>query len=217
MITSLSLMRRRGDIDNAAFRKHWLDPHGVVTAELPLVRRYVQGHVIDSPIVNALARELAIDGFAVLTFDSFDDRETAYSSPKIRECDKDSERFVGSVTRVVSRTRVVAAPPVQEGLAKVYVLRTGTPEEAESWSDAHADRVGRLPGVRGQVRHKVLAQGGAPGSKVPEFKLPVAAAAEVWFEDGEALLLAADTLAEDGEGEASDRIALYPAQDVRLI
>ena len=35
MIAAISMMRRRADIDLAQFGRHWLDPHGVMTAELP--------------------------------------------------------------------------------------------------------------------------------------------------------------------------------------
>ena len=110
LIVSLSLMQRRKDISDDEFRAHWLDPHGVMTAELPNTRRYVQGHVIDSPATNDLARRLGLLGFAVLSYDSVEDRQAAYTSPRIRECDKDSEEFVGAVSRVVTaNTRSAAA------------------------------------------------------------------------------------------------------------
>lgn len=208
-------MQRRTDISDEEFKHHWLDPHGVITAELPNTRRYVQGHVIDSPAMNALARKLGILGFAVLSFDSYEDRQAAYASPRIRECDTDSEEFVGAVSRVVTETHVVKAPPEKEGLAKAYVLKVGKGGEDSSWSDAMEKHVTQLPGVCGYVRQTMLSQAGAPGSRVPELKLPVAGVAEVWFESDEALQQNAAQL--EKAGGDPDSTAVYVAKDHRLI
>lgn len=35
MIAAISLMRRRPDVSLEQFRRHWLHPHGTMTAELP--------------------------------------------------------------------------------------------------------------------------------------------------------------------------------------
>ena len=158
-------MQRRADISNEEFRQHWLDPHGVVTAELPKTCRSVQGHVVESPAANALARKLGVLGFAVLSFDTYEFREATYTSPRIRECDHDSEQFVGAVRRVVSETHVVEAPPEDEGTAKVYLLKIGDGGEDAAWSNAMEKHVTALPGIRGYVRQTVLPQAGAPGSR----------------------------------------------------
>lgn len=215
MIVSLSLMQHRPDIDIEEFRRHWLDPHGVITAKLPNVRRYVQGHVIDSPAMNDLARKLNLAGFAVLSFDTLEDREIAYTSPRIRECDKDSEQFVGAVSRVVTESRVIITPPEKEGLAKAYVLKVGSGGEDKAWSDTLESRVTKLPGVCGYVRHTVRSQAGAPGSKVPVLDLPIAGVAEVWFDNDAMLLENASNLAESG-GDP-ENTAVYVAKDYRLI
>jgi uncharacterized protein (TIGR02118 family) len=215
MIVSLSLMQHRPDIDVEEFRRHWLDPHGVMTAELPNVRRYVQGHVIDSPANNELARKLGVVGFAVLTFDTLEDRQKAYTSPRIRECDKDSEEFVGAVSRVVTEHGTPSLPPDAESLAKAYVLKVGSEGENARWSDAVEAAVGRLSGVRGYLRHTVKSQAGAPGSKVPVLDLPIAGVAEVWFAN-EAELLANAAALEAAGGDPANT-AVYVAKDYRLI
>tara|TARA_R110002020_G_scaffold458434_1_gene675824 strand:- start:14717 stop:15340 length:624 start_codon:yes stop_codon:yes gene_type:complete len=207
-------MRRRSDIDAAEFQHHWLDPHGVMTAELPKVKRYVQGHVIPSPATSSLAKELPLDGFAVLSFDSYEDRQEAYTSPRIRECDKDSEEFVGSVSRVVTRSQPVIEPTDEGAGSKAYVIRFGREGADEAWSKAFEQRALGLKGVCGFTRHSVLSQAGAPGSKVPELALPVSGVAEVWFETEEDLVNASGHLAgADGGTEA----AVYVARDHRFI
>jgi uncharacterized protein (TIGR02118 family) len=215
VIVSLSLMQHRPDISIDEFRAHWLDPHGVMTAELPNVRRYVQGHVIDSPATNELAKTLNIAGFAVLSFATLADREQAYTSPRIRECDKDSEEFVGAVSRVVTESRIVSPPPEGSQHAKAYVFKVGTGGEDAAWSDRMEATVARLKGVSGHVRHTVRSQAGAPGSKVPTLDLAVAGVAEVWFENEAALAQSARALVEGGGDPANT--AVYVARDHRLV
>lgn len=215
LIVSLSLMQRRSDISDEEFRQHWLDPHGVMTAELPNTRRYVQGHVIESPATNALARKLGVLGFAVLSYYTAEDRQIAYTSPRIRECDKDSEDFVGAVSRVVTNTRIVAEPPYKDGLAKAYLVKVGEGGEDAGWSDAMEKTALTLPGVCGYVRHAVMSQAGAPGSKVPVLDLPVSGVAEVWFDSEDALLKNASAL--ETAGGAPDATAVFVARDYRLV
>lgn len=214
MIVSLSLMRRRSDIDAKEFQRHWLDPHGVMTAELPKVKRYVQGHVIPSPATSSLAKELHLDGFAVLSFDSYEDRQEAYTSPRIRECDKDSEQFVGSVSRVVTRSEPVIEPVGESAKSKAYVIRFGKDGADEAWSKAFEQRALNLEGICGFTRHTVLSQAGAPGSKVPELTLSVSGVAEVWFKTEDALVNASESLADSDGAMAA---AVYVARDHRFI
>lgn len=213
MIAAISLMRRRPDISLAQFRKHWLDPHGVMTAELPGVSFYIQSHCIGSPVTNALAEQLGIEGIPELWFDSYEDRRIAYTSPRIAECNIDSEQFVGAVTRLVTEPQVIVKPPAVEKPVKVILLATGTPDVA--WADRAEARLARWPGVTGYVRQKLLEQAPAPHSKIPELKIPVAGFAEVIFESERALQQNAGTLS--GNGADADRTAIYRVEDYRLV
>ncbi len=211
MIAALSLMKRRPDISIAQFRKHWLDPHGVMTAELPGVRHYIQSHFIESPHTNAMARQLGIDGMPELWFDSYDDRKIAYTSPRIAECNIDSEQFVGSVTRLVTEPVVMVAPPQLMPLKspKAVLIAVGDPDVA--WADSTLAHTMTLPGIIGYVRHNLLEQAAAPNSKIPEFKLAVAGVAEITFDTTETLAHHAQTLAAlDG------RTAVYIVEDYVL-
>src|SRR5882672_582643 len=140
MIAAISMMRRRADISLAQFRHHWLDPHGVLTAGLPGVRYYIQSHCLDAPGTNALARQLAIDGFPELWFDSFQARQMAYTSPRIAECNIDSEHFVGAVSRLVTEPHKVVDRPAVDA-AKAVLVAIGPPDLG--WSDRLHARVMR--------------------------------------------------------------------------
>ena len=178
MIVANSLMRRRADRDLAAFQAHWLDPHGPLTAKLPRCRRYVQNHVLDAPGTNDLARALGIDGIPQLAFDTPEDRVAAHGSPELKACDQDSQLFVGAVSRVMTKIDGVADFVGPPGSIKQILLFLA-PDGAERVEPAD------LHGVRRLVRHAVLEQTRAPGSKVANLDVPVTGLWEAWL-DGEA-------------------------------
>jgi len=211
VIAAISMMQRRPDISVAQFRKHWLDPHGVLTAGLPGVRHYIQSHVVESPHNNALARKLDLMGFPELWFDSYDQRKVAYTSPRIAACNIDSEQFVGAVKRIVAEPKVVQAAP--KGSVKVFILNIGEPVDA-AWADAWQERALKLPGVTGYVRQTILEQAKAPDSRIPELVLPIAGIAEVSFEDEHALARNVGALVTADE---ADRLALYVVEDHVLV
>jgi uncharacterized protein (TIGR02118 family) len=211
VIAAISMMKRRPDISVAQFRKHWLDPHGVLTAGLPGVRHYIQSHVVASPHTNALARELDLMGFPELWFDSYDQRKVAYTSPRIAECNIDSEQFVGAVKRIVAEPKVVQAAP--KGSVKVFILNIGEQVDA-AWADACQERAVRLPGVTGYVRQAILEQAKAPNSRIPELVLPIAGIAEVSFEDEPALARNVSALV---TAQEADHVALYVVEDYVLV
>jgi uncharacterized protein (TIGR02118 family) len=213
MIAALSLMQRRADIDAERFRRHWLDPHGVMTAGLPGVRRYFQSHCIDSPATNALARTLGVDGFAELWFDSIEDRRLAYSSPRMAECNIDSEQFIGAVTRLVTEPAVIAVPPPEPHGAKAVLVGVGDRDPA--WAGRMQSHITAHPGIICYVCHTVLEQMAAPNSRVPELKIPVAGIAEIWLESAAGLMQATLRLA--GCGEDATHTAVYAVEDHRLV
>jgi uncharacterized protein (TIGR02118 family) len=211
MIAAISMMRRKSDISDAYFRKHWLDPHGVLTAGLPGTRHYVQHHVVESPHNNALARKLELLGFPELWYDSYEARKIAYTSPRIAECNIDSEQFVGQVKRLVTEPTDVMVPP-KDGV-KVMIFKIGEPVDA-AFPDAYQARALKMSGVIGYRRQVVLEQAKAPNSKIPELVLPIAGLAEVTFADEAALVKNKDALVTSAE---ADHFALYVVQDYVLV
>jgi hypothetical protein len=66
MIAAISLMRRQEQVLLAQFRRHWLDVHGPLVCRFAGLRRYVQCHVLDSPLTGQASRAVRIDGFPIL-------------------------------------------------------------------------------------------------------------------------------------------------------
>lgn len=213
MIAAISLMRRRPDLSLEQFSRHWLHPHGTMTAELPGLRHYVQHHPIDAPGTNTLARELGLDGIPELWFDDYAARNLAYTSPRIAECNIDSENFVGAVTRLVTEPHVVRAAPPADTLGRVLLLAVGTSDDG--WRARTQERVAAMPGVVGFVTHRLLEQAAAPASRIPELKLAIGGIAEVAFSDEASVSAATTALA--GSGTDADRTAVYRVQDHRLV
>lgn len=212
MIAAISLIRRRPDISLEQFRRHWRHPHGTMTAELPATRRYVQHHPIEAPGTNAYARGLGIDGIPELWFDDIEARTIAYTSPRIAECNVDSENFIGAVTRLVTEPRVVLEAPEDDSLARVLLLAVGVPDHV--WSERQEARIMRLSGLVGCTSHRLIEQAAAPNSKIPEMVLPVAGIAEVAFGDEAALLAALPGLV---EAKDTATTAIFRVKDYRFV
>jgi uncharacterized protein (TIGR02118 family) len=194
MIVANSLIRRRNDIDLATFQQHWLDPHGPLTARLPRCRHYVQNHILDTAGTNALARSLRIDGIPQLAFASVEDRTAAYGSAELKACDKDSELFIGAVSRVVTAVDDEAAFDQDDGSVKQILLFVA-PRAPSQPVDAI---LSELHGVRRIVRHQILQQAHAPGSRVPNLDVDVAGLVDVWLAGTDAVERNAALLDRDG-------------------
>jgi uncharacterized protein (TIGR02118 family) len=182
VIVANSLIRRRDDIDLDTFRKHWLDPHGPLTAKLPRCLHYVQNHVLDAPGTNALARTLRIDGIPQLAFATPEHRVAAHGSAELAACDRDSEQFIGAVSRVITAVDDGAVFDATDGAIKQMLLFV-----APRASSQPADQILReLHGVRRVVRHQILQQTHAPGSRVPNLDVAATGLVDLWLADSAA-------------------------------
>jgi uncharacterized protein (TIGR02118 family) len=203
VIIANSLIRRRDDIDLATFQQHWLDPHGPLTAKLPRCLHYVQNHILDSAGTNAPARELRIDGIPQLAFASPEDRVAAHGSPELKACDRDSELFIGAVSRVMTEVDDAATFDQADGSIKQILLFVA-PRASSQSVDA---TLSELRGVRRRVKHTLLQQTHAPGSRVPNLEIAVAGLMELWLSDIDAAGRNAARL--DHDGIASFAVKTY--------
>jgi uncharacterized protein (TIGR02118 family) len=176
VIVANSLIRRRDDIDLDTFRQHWLDPHGPLTAKLPRCLHYVQNHVLDAAGTNARARSLSIDGIPQLAFATPEDRAAAHGSAELKACDKDSELFIGAVSRVMTAVDDGTTLDAADGSIKLILLFVAPRAPSKPVDATLRD----LHGVRRVVRHQILQQTHAPGSRVPNLDVEVTALADVW-------------------------------------
>ncbi len=180
MIAAISLMRRRADVSLARFRRHWLDVHGPLVCKFPGLQHYVQDHVIASSAMNALARDMRIDGFPILRFHTDEDRARAHGSPEMAACNVDSRLFIGAVSRVMCEQRVAIPAAPDAGRIKLLALLPGDAAD-EAALERYAAFARALPGLRGLVTYHVLQQGRAPNSTIPHLPVNAAGVAELSF------------------------------------
>jgi uncharacterized protein (TIGR02118 family) len=180
MIAAISLMRKRDDVTLAAFRRHWLDVHGPLVCAFPALRRYVQDHVIRSDAMNGVARDMRIDGFPILWFDSDADRLRAHQSPEMAACNVDSRLFIGAVSRVICEPRIVLPQAADAGRIRLITLLPGEAAD-DAALERYAARAGALPRLRGLTLYRVLQQGPAPNSTIPHLPVSTAGIAELTF------------------------------------
>jgi uncharacterized protein (TIGR02118 family) len=179
MIAAISLMRQRDDVTLAQFRRHWLDVHGPLVCAFPGLRHYVQLHVIASPAMNLLARDMRIEGFPILWFDNDDDRLQAHESPEMAACNIDSRSFIGAVSRVICEPVAVQAPPASARMKLMVLLPGPTADDVALkqcalWAE-------NLPRLSGLTLYSVLRQGAAPNSIIAHLPVHVAGLVELTF------------------------------------
>jgi uncharacterized protein (TIGR02118 family) len=171
VIAAISLMRRREDVPLPQFRRHWLDVHGPLVCGFPALRRYVQCHVLASPLTTERALAMRVDGFPILYFDNDADRLKAHGSAAMAECNIDSRLFIGAVARVISDVEEIVPRAASAGRISLILL-----DPADPAALAHSPR------LRGLVRYHVREQGPAPSSTIPHLSVQVAGIAQAWFD-----------------------------------
>jgi uncharacterized protein (TIGR02118 family) len=164
----------------SAFRRHWLDVHGPLVCAFPGLHHYVQDHVIASPVTNALARAMRIDGFPILWFDNDDDRLRAHQSPEMAACNIDSRAFISAVSRVICEPRVVLPPADAASRIKLIALLPGD-AASDAMLERYVTRARGLPHLAGLVLYRPLEQGAAPNSTIPHLPVSVAGIVELAF------------------------------------
>jgi uncharacterized protein (TIGR02118 family) len=89
MVKFIYCVRRHPSLTPQEFRKYWLEQHGPLVrsmAKAIKARRYVQSHLLDSP-VNDFIRQTrgtteAYDGLTEIWWDSIEDAVAASNSPE---------------------------------------------------------------------------------------------------------------------------------------
>ena len=179
MIAAMSLIRRLDGMTLGAFRRHWLDVHGPMVCTFDGLRSYLQCHPIESPAMNARARDLRIDGFPVLYFDNHAERAKTRGSPALAACDVDSWLFIGAVARVAANVETLVPDPPSAGRAAALLLY---PDPADPTQvDADAATLAALPGLQALARYHVRGQGAAVDSDVRHLAIPVGAVLHARF------------------------------------
>ena len=89
MVKLVYVIRRREDVEPEQFHRYWLEEHGPrvrSVAGVTRARRYIQSHVLDTPLNAALTRSRGMtgsyDGIAELWWDSLHELKAGGSGPE---------------------------------------------------------------------------------------------------------------------------------------
>lgn len=179
MIAAISMIRRLDGITLGKFRRHWLDVHGPLVCTFDGLRSYVQCHVIESPAMNAQARELGIDGFPVLFFDNHAERAKTKGSSALTALDIDSQLFIGATGRLATNVETLIPAGPSPGRMSTMLLYLNTPDAGQVRADA--GKLAGLPGVQMLLSYDVRGQGAAVNSKIPGLQITVGAVLQARF------------------------------------
>lgn len=210
MVTfNISLQRRRADISEEEYQRHWLEPHGPMTSKLPGLRFYVQNHIATGKGTNALARSLGIDGFAQLAYDSVEARTVAYDSAQAKLCNLDTPLFLGGVSRVVTESD--GGQP-NEDLAKAIIVVPRIPASGSGKPIGVDTALGLCAGVQQYSRHRIVEQAVATKGTVPFIGLEIDMLLELWFKNTEDLAACAG-----GRELEKNNIAFFHIKPYRFV
>jgi hypothetical protein len=110
----------------------------------------------------------------------------AHNSAELKACDQDSQLFVGAVSRVITQIDGAADFLGPKDTVK-QILVFVTPQAGRGRQLSPDEIVGQLQGVRRAVKHGIMQQTRAPGSKVANLDIPVDGFYEVWLADAAAV------------------------------
>jgi len=184
-----ALFNRRAGIDEAQFRRHWIEVHGPLAARLPGLGSYRQNHILERLYEAPASPVQAIDGIAQLSFDSVAAMEVSDASPEYAACKLDIPKFQGGITiLVIEADEVQPGPGGPAKLLWVSTRRDGAPQAGlrERWLAGRAGAPA-VPGARRFVQNFVTDRAHPVSAGVPPGDPEGAeAVGELWFDDAEA-------------------------------
>ena len=194
MIVRMGLIKKKPQWSTEDFRRHWLDHHGALAAQLPGLRRYEQNHVVDTAQrgISFTRGPEDVDGFSMLWFDSEEAMRAALDTDAGRALVADENHFIGDL-RIVSIDQVEVIPPATDRplIKRMSLLRRRpdvTPEKfRHEWRVEHARLVRATKGMCGYRQNLVVERQAPKGTTVGYEGLPIDGIVELWFESTESL------------------------------
>ena len=105
-VKNVEFVTRRPDLTVEAFQRHWREVHGPIAAAIPVVRRYVQSHVLPETYAR---RTPPYDGIAVTWFDSTDAMRHSATTVEYVRTRADEPNFIapGDVPVILTTEHVI--------------------------------------------------------------------------------------------------------------
>ncbi len=153
---AISLIARKSGLSREDFNKRWLGEHGPTARQVPGIRGFVLGEVVDDPRKskgNSHASE--VDGIAMSWQDPGVDRDAqARVFPGVQKWLSDAVEYMGQI-RIFRVKEHIFVPPTHGGIRVVSLLSR---KEGVSHDDfvrhvleVHGPLSRRVPGLKGYV------------------------------------------------------------------
>jgi uncharacterized protein (TIGR02118 family) len=194
----MSILIRLHQDDRESFAAKW-EYHGTLVSQLPLIRTYLQNHVVETITRQGV---IEADGIVELKFDRPEDMATAFASPNAAAVKADEPGFLGHGTgyALETDTMPLCSP---DGAKLIAVWATNSDPSVERL--VHAAR--SIPGFKRAVRDVVASVIPRPEMRRPPQR--VSTFLHLLFADTEAASSAGRTLVGSIGAENAANVSVF--------
>jgi uncharacterized protein (TIGR02118 family) len=108
MIKSAGLLTRKEGLSHQEFATHWLEVHAPLANAVPVVRRYVQSHIVgERTRPDIPTTDVEIDGIAELWYNDRAAMKRANASPEAKRLHADGALFIGRIKSFIVEEKVI--------------------------------------------------------------------------------------------------------------
>ena len=184
MLHLFYFIARKPDLEEEAFHRYWRETHGPIVTRIPMLRRYLQSHLIPG---TALGDE--VDGAAEAWVEDFESLAALRQSPEYLEgalADEPNFIDMNRVEWLVTRDQVILDGAHTPGLVKTVSRvrrRAGMTVAAfrRHWEEVHGPIACALPGIHRYVQCATVDEAYSYGE--PRWD----GVAQIWLKDLDAL------------------------------
>jgi uncharacterized protein (TIGR02118 family) len=202
MIKSISLLARRDNLSHDGFVRHWVDIHVPMSHQVPGLAGYAISHITDTmahPHAPLIRMPREIDGIAETWADSAEAQARTAASQEAQTWFADGAKFIGHVKSFRTEETVFIPPvrspaPVVKAISFIARKENYTHEAfLRHWMDIHGNMALTVPGLRGFVLSRILAEPTRPDVPSMQITPPIDGIAEAWFDSQDARIQMAQT------------------------
>jgi uncharacterized protein (TIGR02118 family) len=207
MIKSIGLLARRDNLSHGEFVRHWVDIHVPMSHQVPGLAGYTISRIDDTlthPHAPLIAMPRQIDGVAETWADNVEAQARMAASPEARTWFADGAKFIGHIKSYRTEETVFIKPtrgpaPVVKAISFIVRKASYTHEAfLRHWMDIHGTMARDVPGLRGFVLSRIIAEPTRPDVPTMDITPPIDGIAEAWFDS-------ADTRAEMAQSPEAQR------------
>lgn len=207
MFKRMSVLVRRPDDMRESFAGKW-EYHGTLVSQLPLIRSYLQNHVLED---NTPGGAFDADGIVELRFDRPEDMATAFGSPKASAVKGDEPGFLGHGTGYALRADTLPLASADGGKLIVVCGEGCSDRQIEGLRE----RAAGMAGFRAAARDDVA-------SVIPRLEMvrppqQVSTFLHLLFSDPQSATEAGVILADSVAGGGDGRFSIFRVRTTRVI